>query len=199
MIDLIVAVLGIISAVIGLLTAIMQLQHVSHPRGPQEARSINIRKWLKRVFMLFGIPFIVLIAYREWDSVKEMGLSIKGFADKATGVHFVVDSLKERSWPNLLPSGRYRVSISGGEYRYKCPGDKGSASGYPEGAPVTNSKSGKILVWTSSVPDDLQGNREEIVVAPNDTVFAKFDTNYCPELQQVVQISDVTIQFSRMR
>ncbi len=122
-IDLIVAVLGIISAVIGLLTAIIQLQHVSPPRGPQESQDnrsyINIRKWLKRAFMLFGIPFVALLIYREWDSVKQMGLSIKGFVEKAIVYKTRLETIapKELEIPGRVP-GAYRIKIIAKNYSF---------------------------------------------------------------------------------
>jgi len=87
--DIIVAILGIISAIVGLLTAIIQLKNATHQRRHQESQDsrsyidIGIGRWLKRALVLFGVPFAILLVYREWDSVEKGVWDFKGFADKA--------------------------------------------------------------------------------------------------------------------
>ncbi|MEI2773694.1 MAG: hypothetical protein V9G98_24230 [Candidatus Competibacter sp.] len=200
--DIIIAVIGIISAIVGLLTAIIQLKNATHQRRHQESQDnrsyidIGIGKWLKRALILFGVPFAILLAYREWDSVEKSLWSIKGFADKAITKEITIDSLKTGSWDDV-PDGRYQIRVRGNMYFYKCPGDKGAASGYPEGKTLSGGRDGKVVIWSETAPDNPQGNGGEFIVGPQDRVFWKFDTE-CPNHETVVQKSAASIKFSPM-
>ncbi len=120
--------------------SLIQLQHVSHPRGPQESQDnrsyINIRKWLKRAFMLFGIPFIVLLVYREWDSVKEIGSDVAGFLSKEVNFKATFADFQEKNIEiHGVRPGYYKVSLRPDreEYSYVCPGAGGVTPAYSIG------------------------------------------------------------------
>lgn len=131
--DIIVAVLGIISAILGLLTAIIQLKNATHQRRHQESQDdrnyidIGIGKWLKRALILFGVPFAILLAYREWDSVENGVLNLKVFANNAVLYEFQPENIGEvvASIPGLNP-GVYSVEFyakDNGSFFYRCPGE----------------------------------------------------------------------------
>ncbi len=162
-----------------------------------------LRKSLGPILIVGGILVIAFIGYRYWDSVEDTLWKAKGDLDNATMVEFTVDSLKERSWKDILPSGRYQVRIRGDMYRYKCSKEsKGSRSGYPEGARADGGEitgeSGGILVWSSSATNNPQGNNGEFLVGENNTIFARFETD-CPGEEILVQSTNVSVQFKPVK
>lgn len=204
--DIIVAILGIISAIVGLLTAIIQLKNATHQRRHQESQDdrsyidIGIGKWLKRALILFGVPFAILLAYREWNWFEGAGWSIKGFADKAITLELKIDSLKERSWENLLlPHTRYKIRVAKGrDYRYTCPGYKSEFYGY---AALGDRKmlfpTGEVSFWSSISADNPQKDGGEIIVGESGTIFARFEI-MCPGSEQIVQKINTSVQFIPM-
>lgn len=187
--DIIVAILGIISAIVGLLTAIIQLKNATHQRRHQESQDdrsyidIGIGKWLKRALILFGVPFAILLAYREWDSVEKGIWDAKGFADKAITREIAINSLQEASWENI-PKGTYIITLSGSEYLYKCHPEKpGTRTGYPEGKRADKGKiegwTGRIQVW-SPLTADKKGSGGTVVIGNDGKTFLGFDVE-CPD------------------
>ena len=157
--------------------------------------------WVKGSLWVFvGIPlflFLLLLVYQQWDWVEKGFWHGKGVANNAIAKEIVIDTLKSNSW-NDIPSGRYRMEVRGDMYFYKCPGDKGAASGYPEGKTLSGGKDGKIILWSGIARDNPQGNGGEFIVGPQDKVFWKFDTE-CPNQETVVQQSTVSVNLSPVR
>lgn len=137
--DIIVAVLGIISAIVGLLTAIIQLKNATHQRRHQESQDgrsyIDIGKWLKRALVLFGIPFAVLLVYREWDLTKEVGRDATALLNREVSIDTRLSNFEEKTLPVPIPkNGYYWVRIfSEPEYSYVCPGAGGVTPAYVTG------------------------------------------------------------------
>lgn len=171
--------------------------------GAAPATKKPLPRWAKWLLWIFvGVPltlFFLLIGYHYWDSVKEGFWEMKGIANNAASVSFVINSLEERPLQELkLESGRYKVGVRGSMYFYRCnPANPGARSGCPEGGTVCGGpKTGKILVWSNSARSNPQGDNGEIIVGPDDTIFAQPDTE-CPN-GKVVQTTSVSIQLSRI-
>jgi hypothetical protein len=121
--DIIVAVLGIISAILGLLTAIIQLKDATHQRRHQESQDsrsyIDIGKWLKRALILFGVPFAILLVYREWDSVEKGTWKLVDFANKAVSYDLSFKTLDPIPVPVDL-EGKFLVRIPDQSFSFRC-------------------------------------------------------------------------------
>lgn len=150
---------------------------------------VTISKWITTPIILLLLLLGLGIAYKNKKSLHEETINLGAYLNNSLTREIPSDSLKEFGWTDI-PSGRYTIQARGLEYRYRCPGEKGDRSGYPEGhradGGIIVGKTGGVRLAKGKDPESFPTNGDQILIAPNEEVRAWFDTE-CPGQEILTQ------------